>query len=360
MSYLRRSSIRGSTPAPIFFQLKEIFHILESLGSARIEGNHTTLADYVDHKLRADGGGEVDQLKEIENIEGAMDFVEESIRPEANVTEIFIRELHALTVLGLDRERDRNPGSYRAGQVSIAQSKHLPPDTVLVPQYMAELVAFVNREDPQKYDLMKVALAHHRFSRIHPFGNGNGRVVRLLTYALMIKYGFNVQAGGRLLNPTAVFCNDRDRYYEMLCVADTGTDNGLERWCTYVLTGVLAELKKVDQLIDFSYLLPRILAPAIQFSVERRLITELESKVLMVALKANGGEVKSADLALAMPDLSDSQRTRRIAKLVESRVLVPTSPKSRVYTAGLANSYLVRGIMRSLADEGFISTRLLG
>ncbi|AWB32693.1 Fic family protein [Orrella marina] len=289
-----------------------------------------------------------------------MDFVEESIKPGSIVTEVFIRELHTLTVQGLDREGDRNPGSYRTNQVSIAQSKHLPPDTVLVPQYMAEFVAFVNREDPQKYDLMKVALAHHRFGWIHPFGNGNGRVVRLLTYALMIEYGFNVQEGGRLLNLTAVFCSDRDRYYEMLGVADTGTDDGLECWCTYVLTGVLAELKKVDQLLDFSYLLPWILVPAIRFSVERRWITELESKVLMIALNANGGQVRSADLAVAMPDLSDSQRTRRIGKLVESRMLVPTGPKSRIYTAGLANSYLVRGIMRSLADQGFISTRLVG
>lgn len=360
LSYLRRSTIRGSTPAPIFFQLKEIFHILESLGSARIEGNHTTLADYVEHKIRADGGGEVDQLKEIENIEGAMDFVEENIKPGSHLTELFIRELHTLTVRGLDREGDRNPGSYRTGQVSIAQSKHLPPEAILVPQYMAELVAFVNRNDPQKYDLMKVALAHHRFGWVHPFGNGNGRVVRLLTYALMIKYGFNVQAGGRLLNPTAVFCNDRDKYYEMLGVADTGTDEGLERWCTYVLTGVLAELKKVDQLTDFSYLMPRILVPAIQHSVERRLITELEAKVLMLVLKADGAEVKSADLAVAMPDLSAPQRTRRIGKLVEARMLVPKGPNSRIYTAGLANSFLVRGIMRSLAQEGFISNKLVG
>ena len=47
---------------------------------------------------------------------------------------------------------------------------------------MEELVAFINRRDPPKYDLMKVAIAHHRFGWIHPFSNGNGRVVRLLTY----------------------------------------------------------------------------------------------------------------------------------------------------------------------------------
>ena len=32
-------------------QLKRVFHMLESLGFARIEGNHTTLADYVESSL---------------------------------------------------------------------------------------------------------------------------------------------------------------------------------------------------------------------------------------------------------------------------------------------------------------------
>lgn len=151
-----------------------------------------------------------------------MDYIEEVTAPGTPLTEHFIRELHALTVVDLQREGDRTPGTYRPHPILIAQSAHRPPDAVSVPQYMGELVDFVNRADPPKYDLMKVALAHHRFGWIHPFGNGNGRVVRLLTYALLIKYGFNVGTANRLLNPTAVFCNDRERYYAMLSGADTG------------------------------------------------------------------------------------------------------------------------------------------
>lgn len=48
LEYLRRLQLGGTTPAPLFLQLKSIFHMLESLGSARIERNHTTLADYND------------------------------------------------------------------------------------------------------------------------------------------------------------------------------------------------------------------------------------------------------------------------------------------------------------------------
>jgi len=75
LEYLRRLQLQGSTPPYLFFQLKRIFHIFESLGSARIEGNHTTLADYVEHIVSDGKKQPTDQLREIENIERAMDYV---------------------------------------------------------------------------------------------------------------------------------------------------------------------------------------------------------------------------------------------------------------------------------------------
>lgn len=71
LEHLRRLEIRGSTPPPVFLQLKEVFHLLESLASARIEGNHTTLADYVEAKV-APAPADTEALREIDNIEAAM------------------------------------------------------------------------------------------------------------------------------------------------------------------------------------------------------------------------------------------------------------------------------------------------
>lgn len=356
LEHLRRLQLQGTTPAPIFFQLKHIFHMLESLGSARIEGNHTTLADYVESKLEGARQAPSDQLREMENIEAAMAYVEESIQHGDHLTEHFIRELHAITVDHLEREGDATPGAYRRQQVKIAQSAHLPPEFIQVPQYMQALVAFINENHPPKYDLIKVALAHHRFGWIHPFGNGNGRAVRLLTYALLIKYGFNVKTGGRVLNPTAVFCNDRDRYYAMLASADTGTPAGLETWCVYVLQGILDELRKVDRLTDFGYLSDKVLSPAIAYARERELITATEERVLHIGAKA--GIAKAADLAAAMPGMSAAQRTYQIRKLVERKMLLPIKEGARQYTLGFSNSYLMRGIVRALSVEGFIPPML--
>ena len=331
--------------------------MLESLGSARIEGNHTTLADYVETAI---AGPEVhtDQFMEIENIEKAMAYVEESIVPGAKLSEQLIRELHLMTVQDLQREGDKTPGSYRLTPIRIAQSEHLPPDAVQVGPYMRELVDFVNREDPRKYDLIKIALAHHRFGWIHPFSNGNGRVVRLMTYAMLIKYGFNVADNERLLNPTAVFCNDRERYYEMLSCADAGSDANLEKWCVYVLQGVLVELQKVDRLADYTYLTSKILTPALAYSRQRQFVTQEEHAILLETIKL--GVVKAADLSKAMPRMSDAQRTYQIRKLVERKMLVPVRQGARQYTIGFTSSFLIRGVIHALSAEEFISAPLAG
>lgn len=355
LEHLRRLRLEGDTPAPVFFQLKSIFHTLESLGSARIEGNHTTLADYIDNKVEGTAQ-DTDQLREVANIEKAMDYIEQVMKPGLPITEHTIRELHAMTVGDLEREGDKTPGAYRQGVVSISQSEHLPPDFVQVPGYMQELVAFVNQEDSPKYDLMKVALAHHRFGWIHPFGNGNGRVVRLLTYALLMKYGFNVSAGGRVLNPTAVFCNNRERYYSMLAIADAGTKEGLEAWCTYVLQGISEELAKVDKLTSYGYLMQSILHPAVTFARQRELITDTEQAVLTAAIKLK--VVKSADLTKVLSKLSSNQRTYLIRKLVDRGMLIPTSKGARQYTIGFSNNYLIRGVIQALREQGFIPEQL--
>ena len=356
LEHLRRLQLGGTTPAPVFFQLKHIFHMLESLGSARIEGNHTTLADYVESRLGAQPATLSDQLREMANIEDAMAYIEEHFEPGDDVTEHLIRELHAMAVDELEREGDVTPGAYRQGPVQISQSEHLPSDAVLVPQYMSELVAFINRADPPKYDLMKVALVHHRFAWTHPFGNGNGRVVRLLTYTLLIKYGFNVKTGGRVLNPTAVFCNDRDRYYAMLGQADTGEPEGREAWCIYVLDGMLDELRKVDRLTDTHYLIDRILTPALHYARERELLTQLEARVLLATARA--GVAKASDLKSAMPDMNETQRSYQIRKLVERGMLAPIREGARQYTVGFSNNFLIRGVIRALSAEGFIPDAL--
>ena len=48
LEQLRYKLLYGSTHPLVFAQLKYIFQMLESIGSSRIEGNNTTVLDYVE------------------------------------------------------------------------------------------------------------------------------------------------------------------------------------------------------------------------------------------------------------------------------------------------------------------------
>lgn len=351
LEHLRRLQLSGDTPPAVFFQLKMIFHMLESLGSARIEGNHTTLADYIESKIDSPVAP-AENILEMDNIERAMNYVEKVIQAGGVITEQLIRELHQMTVDGLTREGDKTPGKYRGGNVQIIGALHSPPDVSTVSGYMQELVEFINRADAHKYDLLKMALVHHRFCWIHPFGNGNGRVVRLVSYAMMIKYGFNVQTGGRVLNPTAVFCNDRGAYYAKLSVADTGTDQGLEAWCLYVLSGIRDELQKVDRLTKYDYLRDEILKPALAHSKIRKLVTDQEEAVLAMAIDMK--EFKAADLDSVFPPMTTRRRSYELSKLLDARIIRPAREGARSYTINFANNNLLRGVIHALEQKGFI------
>jgi Fic family protein len=265
LDYLRKKPLTGSTHPQVFFQLKHIFHLLESIESARIEGNNTTIAEYIETKF-TETEHVTEGIREIQNIENAMRFIEDNII-DYPINGIFVSQLHQMVVADLspNNEGDLTPGTYRRKNLKINKSAHLPPDYLLVDEYMNELFAFINKEDGTKYDLLKAAIAHHRFVWVHPFGNGNGRTVRIFTYAMLVKAGFNVNVG-RIINPTAVFCSNRKDYYDNLAEADTGTEQGILTWVEYVLKGLKEEIEKIDKLLDYRYLQKEILVPAINLS----------------------------------------------------------------------------------------------
>ena len=354
LDYLRRKPLGGTTHPLIFFQLKRIFHLLESIGSARIEGNRTTLAEYIERKIE---GSKIkdERFLEIENNEKALDFIEENINHQ-KIDRLFLSQIHKIIVNNLTPppkgEGSKYPGSYRQVDVKITQSSFIPPNVSQVPSYMEELFSFINKEDPPQYDLLKVALAHHRFAWIHPFDNGNGRVVRLLTYAMLIKYGFRVHIGGRIINPTAVFCSDRKKYYHYLSMADKGDDTGLLRWCEYVLAGLKEEITKIDKLLDYKFLLEKILIPALEFALDRKYITEVEHKILKIA--ASKQVIQAKDIKILFPHKIPAAISRIIRRLKTKKMLQEEKRGSRKYVIMFENNYLLRGIIEMLDKEGFL------
>lgn len=356
LDYLRKKPLGGSTNPRVFFQLKHIFHTLESIGSARIEGNNTTIAEYIETKL-TETTNVSNGIKEIQNIESAMGFIEENIDAYP-INRIFVSEMHKKIVAELppppNGEGDLTPGIYRKANLKINKSNHLPPDSLMVDEYMTELLDFINKKDAPKYDLLKAAIAHHRFTWIHPFGNGNGRTVRLFTYAMLVKTGFNLSKG-RIINPTAVFCSNRNDYYNMLAEADKGTNEGILIWTEYVLKGLKDEIEKIDKLLDYNYLKKEILLPMINHSLERKYITDVESKILKKVIDKQ--VVQASDIKEFFVGKVDAEVSRQIRKLIEKKMLVPEKEGTRKYVIRFDNNYLLRGVIKSLGEKGFLPVR---
>ncbi len=106
-------------------------------------------------------------------------------------------------------------GRIRDYEVMIRGSRHVPPSSFEVRPMLIELLRWSMRSAPTVHPVQLAAEVHFRFEHIHPFGDGNGRVGRLLMNALLARNGFP------MINITYT---RRRRYYRALELASTGGD----------------------------------------------------------------------------------------------------------------------------------------
>ena len=77
-------------------------------------------------------------------------------------------------------------GKYRDYLVRIGV--YIAPDWQEVQTLMNQLIGFINKEKMNPVEL--AARAHYRFESIHPFGDGNGRIGRLLMNHILWHFGY--------------------------------------------------------------------------------------------------------------------------------------------------------------------------
>jgi Fic family protein len=78
-------------------------------------------------------------------------------------------------------------GTYRDYLVRIAD--HPAPDWQDIEDLMNEIINFINKK--QKINAVELAaIAHYKFEKIHPFGDGNGRIGRLLMNYILWHWGY--------------------------------------------------------------------------------------------------------------------------------------------------------------------------
>jgi Fic family protein len=75
------------------------------------------------------------------------------------------------------------PGDLRRYDVEVGA--HVPVSAGAIPRFLARFEEVYGELGPSE-TILAVAAAHHRLAWIHPFLDGNGRVIRLMSYATLL------------------------------------------------------------------------------------------------------------------------------------------------------------------------------
>jgi len=178
--------------------------------SNAIEGNTLTLSEtkVVLEGITIGGKSVVEHLETI-NHRDAILYLESIVDRKEEISEWNIRNLHQIILKDID---NLNAGKYRMENVLISGAKHIPPDYLMVPVQMQELVYEDNREWIHYHPVVRAALLHGEFVKIHPFIDGNGRTARLLLNLVLMANGYP---------PIVIKKESRLAYYEALDTAHT-------------------------------------------------------------------------------------------------------------------------------------------
>jgi Fic family protein len=199
--------------------------------SNAIEGNQLTYGEtlaFLSEGLTAKGKPFKDHL-DIKGHNEGIDYLLSLIKEQTPLTEKAIRELHVIIL----KEPYTQPAQTPEGQsvekmIQLGVYKQLlnsvltptgqmrfyatPEET---PAMMNDLLSWLRKHQDLKdlHPLALAALFHHRFSAIHPFDDGNGRMARLISNLLLMQDGFP---------PVIIRQSDKQNHYYALRQADAG------------------------------------------------------------------------------------------------------------------------------------------
>ncbi|CAN5400359.1 hypothetical protein BH24ACT7_BH24ACT7_05230 [soil metagenome] len=202
----------------------------------------------------------------ISDQESAVQWLFDAVAGGHDLTMSWIKELHALitthqvTVKAKDQFGAEVEMPLRRGDYKLLPNNPVRPDGSVheytppeqVPPEMERLVDLHRRHLVDGVAVeVEAAWLHHRFTQIHPFQDGNGRVARALASLVLIQNGWF---------PLVITRDDRTRYLDALESADRGDleplvvlFSAVQRKAFVGALGiardVLHEGQRVDQLI---------------------------------------------------------------------------------------------------------------
>lgn len=145
--------------------------------SNAIENSTLTLEDTEDILIRDQihTDHEIREIYEAKNLARAIEYLIDN--PEKEISVELIPKLHKTLLTNI---RDEIAGRFRSGKEWVRVGTHIGANPEFVNGFMYDLVRDYNSNNGE-YFLEKIAYFHAEFENIHPFGDGNGRIGRLLT-----------------------------------------------------------------------------------------------------------------------------------------------------------------------------------
>ena len=187
----------------------------------------------------------------MQNAGDAQDWTKQRFDPSKRpITYDDIMHMHQVNTRGSD-EVNNTPGELRRHSVVVGSEapggvhRGAPPEKLN--ELMVEFVKFINTGRPKAmHPVLRALLAHFFLVTIHPFGDGNGRVSRLVEAAILFQGGYNVFGFYGLSN---YFYRNGDRYKLLLQKSRRRRPFELGKFVMFGLEGFAGELKGINNFI---------------------------------------------------------------------------------------------------------------
>lgn len=252
----------------------------------------------------------------------------------------FIGELHRhfvsqlpdslRVVTGDDGETLLNiPGELRRRHVKVGAHVASAPDEV--PDLLA---AFSDTWKTLPKTAAHVLLAHHRLAWIHPFLDGNGRIARLLTTAMLARHGLDTDG---LWSLSRGLAKRRDRYYEMLALADSPrrgdfdgrgalSQQGAISFAEFMLDTCADQIRFMTDRLQIDHVKDRVA----RFCAERRLIMGRDERAAPLLIEAMFMGRLERGAAGRLLGLGERAARIVVAECVEDGLLTATSTRAHL------------------------------
>ncbi|MCK5876685.1 MAG: Fic family protein [Candidatus Marithrix sp.] len=229
--------------------------------------------------------------------------------------------------LDKDEKIQIRAGQLRENEIEVGRHRPISPSAVkLFLQKFAEV--YTNLKGSNK--IIGIAPAHHRLLWIHPFLDGNGRVARLMSYAMLLE-NLNIKGIWSVARGLARSSN----YKEHLSNCDQRRRNDLDgrgnlseeelvKFTCFFLETCLDQVEFMAKLMQPKELHNRILTWASKEEESKRLYKK-SSRILEAILYQ--GELQRNEIAQLL-DVTERQARRIKKNLEDIGVLVSSSPKA--------------------------------